>query len=217
MDVEFIGNNRRREAAQACEDCSIPAVMVASLTATTSFHRHLIICPPLWRRKPLQYISHVHADIGGGVKTRTKTLSFFHKLLIFQTSSSVYLYVSVLGLELHWNIIKMVKTNTIRHLCLQPSCGAAAQSLQKSRGAWPADTAQDVMWKTSRDTATARNDSCSIQSGTDAVFGWFFQASFPVIYKTHIVCFSIRLRQKFKENMQLNMSLLWLGRGLVKC
>lgn len=146
-----------------------------------------------------------------------KTLSFFHKLLIFKTSSSVYLYVSVLGLELHWNIIKMVKTNTIRHLCLQPSCGAAAQSLQKSRGAWPADTAQDVMWKTSRDTATARNDSCSIQSGTDAVFGWFFQASFPVIYKTHIVCFSIRLRQKFKENMQLNMSLLWLGRGLVKC
>lgn len=136
MDVEFIGNNRRREAAQACEDCSIPAVMVASLTATTSFHRHLIICLPLWRRKPLQYISHVHADIGGGVKTRTKTLlSVFHKLLIFKTSSSVYLYVSVLGLELHWNIIKMVKTNTIRHLCLQPSCGAAAQSLQKSRGA----------------------------------------------------------------------------------
>lgn len=103
----------------------------------------------------MQYISHVHADIGGGVKTRTKTLSFFHKLLIFKTSSSVYLYVSVLGLELHWNIIKMVKTNTIRHLCLQPSCGAAAQSLQKSRGAWPADTTQDVMWKTSRDTATA--------------------------------------------------------------
>lgn len=135
MDVEFIGNNRRREAAQACEDCSVPAVMVASLTATTSFHRHLIICLPLWRRKPLQYISHVHADIGGGVKTRTKTLSFFHKLLIFKTSSSVYLYISVLGLELHWNIIKMVKTNTIRHLCLQPSCGAAAQSLQKSRGA----------------------------------------------------------------------------------
>lgn len=157
MDVEFIGNNRRREAAQACEDCSIPAVMVASLTATTSFHRHLIICPPLWRRKPLQYISHVHADIGGGVKTRTKTLlSVFHKLLIFKTSSSVYLYVSVLGLELHWNIIKMVKTNTIRHLCLQPSCGAAAQSLQKSRGAWPADTTQDVMWKTSRDTASMK-------------------------------------------------------------
>lgn len=86
MDVEFIGNNRRREAAQACEDCSIPAVMVASLTATTSFHRHLNICPPLWRRKPLQYISHVHADIGGGVKTRTKTLlSVFHKLLIFKS------------------------------------------------------------------------------------------------------------------------------------
>lgn len=71
-------------------------------------------------------------------QNQNQDFEFFPQILIFKTSSSVYLYVSVLGLELHWNIIKMVKTNTIRHLCLQPmwSCSTKFTKIKRCMTGW---------------------------------------------------------------------------------
>lgn len=166
-------------------------------------------------------VYNVHADIGGGgVKTRTwpEQLNF---------SNILYLCESLCW-DWNWNIIKIVAKPTQLDTCvfipaveLQHKVYKEVRDRLTRHRMWREKRhATRRAWKRPETAALrpgegqSRNDSCSIQSGVDVVFGWFLQASFPVIYKTHSVCFSIRLRQK--ENMQLNMSLLWLGRGLGK-